>query len=106
MDLRGSSEGIQHRWQGYTKPRNRPGSTNVETTPFQVYVTRQGVCQDFANVFITLARLLGIPARYVCGYIFTGNTGENRARSDASSWGRTAAARCSISAIWAVCRSA
>lgn len=61
-----------------------PGSTSLETTPFQVYLSKQGVCQDFANVFICVARLLGIPARYVCGYIFTGNTGEARARSDAS----------------------
>ena len=61
-----------------------PGSTGLETTPYQTFTTKKGVCQDFANVFITLARLLGIPARYVCGYIYTGNTGENRARSDAS----------------------
>jgi transglutaminase-like putative cysteine protease len=61
-----------------------PGTTNLETTPFQVYTTKQGVCQDFANIFITLARLLGIPARYVCGYLYTGNTGNSRARSDAS----------------------
>jgi transglutaminase-like putative cysteine protease len=61
-----------------------PGSTGVETTPFQVYTNKQGVCQDFANLFITLARLLGIPARYVCGYIYTGNTGESQVRSDAT----------------------
>ena len=61
-----------------------PGSTGLETTPYQVFANKKGVCQDFANVFITLARLLGIPARYVCGYIYTGNTGEARARSDAS----------------------
>jgi transglutaminase-like putative cysteine protease len=51
-----------------------PGCTELGTTPYQVYVQRTGVCQDFANLFISLARLLGIPARYVCGYIFTGNT--------------------------------
>jgi transglutaminase-like putative cysteine protease len=61
-----------------------PGSTSVETTPYTVLTSRRGVCQDFANVFITLARLLGIPARYVCGYLYTGNTGASRARSDAS----------------------
>ena len=42
------------------------------------------MCQDFANLFITLARLLGIPARYVCGYIYTGNNGNSRADSDAT----------------------
>ena len=61
-----------------------PDSTSLETTPYQTFTSKKGVCQDFANVFITLARLLGIPARYVCGYIYTGNTGEARARSDAS----------------------
>ena len=61
-----------------------PGSTTVDTTAFDVMVSKRGVCQDFANLFIALARMLLIPARYVCGYIYTGNTGENRARSDAS----------------------
>jgi len=31
-----------------------------------------------------MARLLGIPARYVCGYIYTGNQQGARAQSDAS----------------------
>ena len=48
------------------------GSTNLHTTAFDVYVNRRGVCQDFTNLFICLARLLGVPARYVCGYIYTG----------------------------------
>ena len=61
-----------------------PGSTNLETTPYDVFVNKRGVCQDFANLFICLARLLGIPARYVCGYVYTGNNGEGRAGSDAS----------------------
>jgi transglutaminase-like putative cysteine protease len=57
----------------------------LETTPFDVYQSGEGVCQDFANLFITMARLLGIPARYCCGYIFTGNNQSNgRATSDAS----------------------
>jgi transglutaminase-like putative cysteine protease len=47
----------------------RQGSTTVFTTPFEVYANRHGVCQDFTNLFICLARLLGVPARYVCGYI-------------------------------------
>lgn len=61
-----------------------PGSTSLVTTPFDVLQTKKGVCQDFANLFITMARLLNLPARYVCGYIHTGNTGPNRAQSDAS----------------------
>ena len=61
-----------------------PGCTDVGTTAYQVYASKAGVCQDFTNLFITLARLLGIPARYVCGYIYTGNAGLTRAHSDES----------------------
>jgi transglutaminase-like putative cysteine protease/predicted glutamine amidotransferase len=50
----------------------QPGSTTVLTSAFDAYSQRRGVCQDFTNVFICLARLLGVPARYVCGYIYTG----------------------------------
>jgi transglutaminase-like putative cysteine protease/predicted glutamine amidotransferase len=45
------------------------GSTTLATTPFEVYATRRGVCQDFSNLMICLARLMGVPARYVCGYV-------------------------------------
>ncbi|MDE4982571.1 transglutaminase-like domain-containing protein, partial [Francisella tularensis subsp. holarctica] len=50
------------------------GSTNLTTTAYDLYVTRQGVCQDFSILFICLARLLGIPARYRSGYRFNGGT--------------------------------
>jgi transglutaminase-like putative cysteine protease/predicted glutamine amidotransferase len=60
------------------------GSTTLFTTPFEVYVNRRGVCQDFTNVMICLARLLGVPARYVCGYVYTGANAANTAQSEAS----------------------
>jgi transglutaminase-like putative cysteine protease/predicted glutamine amidotransferase len=60
------------------------GATTVFTTPFEVYVNRRGVCQDFTNLMICLARLLGVPARYVCGYIYTGPKALNQAQSEAS----------------------
>jgi transglutaminase-like putative cysteine protease/predicted glutamine amidotransferase len=60
------------------------GSTTLETTPFEVYCKRKGVCQDFANLMICLARLLGVPARYRVGYIYTGASYENKVQSDAS----------------------
>jgi transglutaminase-like putative cysteine protease len=50
-----------------------PGATNLHTTAWEVFERRRGVCQDFTNLFICLARLLGIPARYVCGYVYTGS---------------------------------
>ena len=60
------------------------GSTTVYTTAFEVYVNRRGVCQDFTNLMICLARLLGVPARYVCGYIYTGPKNTNQVQSEAS----------------------
>jgi transglutaminase-like putative cysteine protease/predicted glutamine amidotransferase len=61
-----------------------PGITFLETTAFDVFSIRKGVCQDFANLFICLCRLLNIPARYRVGYIYTGGDYENKLQSDAS----------------------
>ena len=61
-----------------------PGATSLSTTPFEIYTARQGVCQDFANLFICLARVLSIPARYRMGYIYTGANYANKIQSDAS----------------------
>lgn len=64
--------------------RYAQGTTTLATTPFDVYSLRRGVCQDFANLFICLARLLSVPARYVCGYVYTGPKAANRVQSEAS----------------------
>ena len=68
----------------YTDFEYVSGSTTNETTPFEVYANRRGVCQDFANLFICLARLLSLPARYRMGYIYTGANYENKIQSEAS----------------------
>jgi transglutaminase-like putative cysteine protease/predicted glutamine amidotransferase len=60
------------------------GSTKNSTTAFEVYASRKGVCQDFANLFICLARLLSLPARYRMGYIYTGANYDNKIQSEAS----------------------
>jgi len=59
-------------------------STTIATTPFEVFESRRGVCQDFANLMICMARLLQVPARYRMGYIFTGADYENKVQSEAS----------------------
>ena len=51
--------------------RFRPGVTTVSTPVAQVLEGREGVCQDFAQVMISALRSLGLPARYVSGYIRT-----------------------------------
>jgi transglutaminase-like putative cysteine protease len=61
-----------------------PQSTTIETTPFDVFTNKRGVCQDFANLMICMMRMLDIPARYVCGYVHTGNHGPTRAQSDST----------------------
>lgn len=47
------------------------GSTDVDTPLDQVWERREGVCQDFAHVMLSVLRTAGIPCRYVCGYIET-----------------------------------
>jgi transglutaminase-like putative cysteine protease/predicted glutamine amidotransferase len=68
----------------YKEYKYSQGTTTVATTAFDVYVNRRGVCQDFTNLFICLARLLNVPARYTCGYVHTGPKAENQAQSEAS----------------------
>lgn len=47
------------------------GATTVTTTLAEVFQTRRGVCQDFARFEIACLRSMGIPARYVSGYLET-----------------------------------
>jgi transglutaminase-like putative cysteine protease/predicted glutamine amidotransferase len=61
-----------------------PGVTTLETTPYEVFSSHQGVCQDFANLFICMARLMNIPARYRVGYVDTHATTDNPIQSEAS----------------------
>ena len=48
------------------------GSTHAHTTATEAFREGRGVCQDHAHILITLARALGLPARYVTGYLVTG----------------------------------
>jgi transglutaminase-like putative cysteine protease len=49
----------------------RAGVTSIETTVKQVLAQRAGVCQDFSHLMIAGLRGMGLPARYVSGYIRT-----------------------------------
>ena len=48
-----------------------PGFTTVNTPVESVLTSRKGVCQDFAHLMIACLRNMGLPARYVSGYIET-----------------------------------
>jgi transglutaminase-like putative cysteine protease len=53
------------------------GVTDVQTAAADALQKGAGVCQDHAHVFIAAAKTLGIPARYVGGYLWTGPEGRN-----------------------------
>jgi len=47
------------------------GVTDVWTPVGEILAKRRGVCQDFAHLEIAALRSLGLPARYVSGYLLT-----------------------------------
>jgi transglutaminase-like putative cysteine protease len=47
----------------------KKGITNVESTVDEILMHKQGVCQDFAHVMLQMLRSIGMPVRYVSGYI-------------------------------------
>lgn len=49
----------------------RQGTTSVRTTLAELLELRQGVCQDFAHLAVGCLRSVGLPARYVSGYLET-----------------------------------
>jgi transglutaminase-like putative cysteine protease len=46
-----------------------PSATTRFTTAAEALAQAAGVCQDHAHIFIAAARVIGVPARYVAGYI-------------------------------------
>ena len=49
--------------------RYQVGGTEPSTPAEEALKAANGVCQDHAHIFVTAARLLGVPARYVSGYM-------------------------------------
>ena len=48
-----------------------PGATHVHTSAGEAWAEGRGVCQDFSHATLSLLRALGIPGRYVSGYVHT-----------------------------------
>jgi transglutaminase-like putative cysteine protease len=46
-----------------------PGATGVQTSAQEAWAQGQGVCQDIAHLTVALFRVVGLPARYVSGYL-------------------------------------
>lgn len=45
------------------------GSTGVQTTAIEAWKNHRGVCQDYAHISLSLLRRLGIPCRYISGFV-------------------------------------
>ena len=68
----------------YARFEYSPQSTQVDSPIDDALRERRGVCQDFAHIFLALVRPLGIPARYVSGYLFHGAGVSDRSSDGAS----------------------
>lgn len=55
------------------------GQTHVNTTAEEAAAAAHGVCQDHAQIFISAARTLDVPARYVSGYLMMNDRTEQEA---------------------------
>lgn len=64
----------------------KQGVTTVETQIDEIWENRLGVCQDFAHMMIAMLRLVGIPARYVSGYICPSRGVEMRGEGATHAW--------------------
>ena len=64
--------GAMHREFGYA-----PNSTRVDSPISEALAARRGVCQDFTHILLALLRRIGLPCRYVSGYIAPRALGED-----------------------------
>jgi transglutaminase-like putative cysteine protease len=66
----------------------RPGSTGVQSSAGDAWRAKEGVCQDYAHITLVLLRAMGIPARYVSGYLHTEPDAELGAvvRAESHAW--------------------
>lgn len=53
----------------HTQMSYADGATGVRTTAAEAFAGKQGVCQDYAHVMLTICRSLGLPCRYVSGHL-------------------------------------
>lgn len=63
-----------------------PNATTVSTHMNEVLATKRGVCQDFAHLMIGICRSLGIPSRYVSGYLYNGPDSHLRGAQASHAW--------------------
>ncbi len=61
-----------------------PQTTTVESPIDEAIEARRGVCQDFTHIMLALVREMGIPARYVSGYLYHEKESDDRSAEDAT----------------------
>jgi transglutaminase-like putative cysteine protease len=66
--------------------RYKSGTSDVQDSAAAAFKSGEGVCQDHAHVYITAARSLGIPARYVSGYLYSGEGGDAASHAWGDVW--------------------
>jgi transglutaminase-like putative cysteine protease len=67
----------------------KKGVTTIETSVDELWGLKAGVCQDFAHLLLYMLRQMGIPARYISGYICPGSSewrGEGATHAWAEAW--------------------
>jgi transglutaminase-like putative cysteine protease len=69
--------------QNWTYAQN---TTTASTHVSEVMESRSGVCQDFTHLMIGICRAIGIPARYVSGYLFNGGDASLRGAQASHAW--------------------
>jgi transglutaminase-like putative cysteine protease len=62
------------------------GATGVHTTAQDALLLGRGVCQDHAHLFLACCHTLGVPARYVSGYIDPQSTGHAESHAWVDIW--------------------
>lgn len=56
----------------HTRFTYTPGATSVDTPLWTFVQSGSGVCQDYVHAMLGVCRRVGIPARYVSGYLYAG----------------------------------
>jgi transglutaminase-like putative cysteine protease len=66
--------------------RYKSGTSDVQDSAAVAFKSGEGVCQDHAHVYIASARSMGMPARYVSGYLYTGDTNDAASHAWVDVW--------------------
>jgi transglutaminase-like putative cysteine protease len=66
--------------------RYKTGASDVWDSAAVAFKSGEGVCQDHAHVFVACARAVGMPARYVSGYLYTGDASDAASHAWADAW--------------------